>query len=862
MNPTSSRTPDWENNKEVKNCRLCLKNFTFSLRRHHCRSCGRLVCNPCSSKRLILNQNNESNDDKPLRVCDDCYKSLTTRKEYNNGIKIKREKQESLLQMSSIISDNLLRVFLLDGSFKVISYDDDTTAAELANEICFSVKCALFETIDLNNSDQYKMISYNEAVINVIARWNLHNITNAKFMIPIYDIESCSKDNTPPTFRFVANTNKDLLPLLEPSEDVVSSPSRRDSSQSPSRTGRIFTKILKIDKNSSSNATTTTAATTKVDSNDIEFYKKRLVELTEKYEMVASLLAKKNGSSDSATAVQPTSLSAATYSTPTKQKGGLGTTAASSSSLYKKPTSTTKNVETVFSQVYENVTVETSPYRSLETLAILGRDDIIVATNTDDLSLLLNTFFYQINGLENFIVRYENILKSIISVPASSDEHDNRLSLEILMKNTTVFSQVYEMASALESLFEMLQIFSCRFTFNVKRWLLDSLKNSLNLRASNPDMIASILHCLNREKLVVGDEISAIITNFIDECFYGNRGQTGEYTTAQILSMLERMLLLLHLIVDDLVSVLSSFDLMRMYEDRFFHIFRDDITTFYFTNRQQIRFNDLLQILSYVESINRKFESISIDTTMIKELISDIMKKLTTVTETNTQSLLATFHESDEKVSPTLLESDNFKGLGSKWPQQLISHLEETFQTVSQMLQPPSRENIYICILNTLPEFLTKQSFWLKKIEVGTYSRDVSIERLCAYMNNHAWLSDMLNTCQHSLLSKSEEEAGQCFSKCRLLFTVSPALSANILSQICTSDIKGNPNNFVINTNTNNYEDILKAGLFKSGYSESVGSQFGGSKVVTIVATALNKHHTDLQIFLCPEVNDKPHINI
>ena len=46
----------------------------------------------------------------------------------------------------------------------------------------------------------------------------------------------------------------------------------------------------------------------------------------------------------------------------------------------------------------------------------------------------------------------------------------------------------------------------------------------------------------------------------------------------------------------------------------------------------------------------------------------------------------------------------------------------------------------------------------------------------------------------------------------------------------------------------------MKAGLFKSGYESSVGSQFGGSKVVTIVATALNKHKSDLLVYLCQEV--------
>lgn len=185
----SSHAPEWEHNSDAKECRLCLKLFSFRHRRHHCRSCGRVVCNPCSTKRLILNQN-DNNDNKPSRVCDDCYGSLTTRKAFQEKGKIKREKAQSLLQMSSVISDTLLRVFLLDGSFKVVSYDDSTTASELTSNVCYSVNCALFETIDITNTDHLKMIPYNEAIIDILARWNIQNVTNAKFIIPVYDIES------------------------------------------------------------------------------------------------------------------------------------------------------------------------------------------------------------------------------------------------------------------------------------------------------------------------------------------------------------------------------------------------------------------------------------------------------------------------------------------------------------------------------------------------------------------------------------------------------------------------------------------------------------------------------------------------
>jgi DNA-directed RNA polymerase subunit RPC12/RpoP len=38
----------------VSACPLCSKSFNLTRRRHHCRACGTLVCQPCSSRTLVL----------------------------------------------------------------------------------------------------------------------------------------------------------------------------------------------------------------------------------------------------------------------------------------------------------------------------------------------------------------------------------------------------------------------------------------------------------------------------------------------------------------------------------------------------------------------------------------------------------------------------------------------------------------------------------------------------------------------------------------------------------------------------------------------------------------------------------------
>ncbi|CAJ1368800.1 unnamed protein product [Effrenium voratum] len=64
--------PKWAPN-ELLACQLCAACFTCFRRRHHCRACGRLLCNRCSRNRLplpIIGYNCS------VRVCDDCHAVL------------------------------------------------------------------------------------------------------------------------------------------------------------------------------------------------------------------------------------------------------------------------------------------------------------------------------------------------------------------------------------------------------------------------------------------------------------------------------------------------------------------------------------------------------------------------------------------------------------------------------------------------------------------------------------------------------------------------------------------------------------------------------------------------------------------
>uniref|UniRef100_A0A0P4VSQ0 FYVE-type domain-containing protein n=1 Tax=Scylla olivacea TaxID=85551 RepID=A0A0P4VSQ0_SCYOL len=65
----------WVPDGDTNICMHCKKSqFTLINRRHHCRKCGKVVCGPCSSKKVIL----QHQSSKPLRVCLSCHDEISS----------------------------------------------------------------------------------------------------------------------------------------------------------------------------------------------------------------------------------------------------------------------------------------------------------------------------------------------------------------------------------------------------------------------------------------------------------------------------------------------------------------------------------------------------------------------------------------------------------------------------------------------------------------------------------------------------------------------------------------------------------------------------------------------------------------
>lgn len=63
----------WILDCQVKDCMCCNKRFSFFVRRHHCRTCGNIVCHSCSSDRFNVEHLNERGGS---RVCSTCHTNI------------------------------------------------------------------------------------------------------------------------------------------------------------------------------------------------------------------------------------------------------------------------------------------------------------------------------------------------------------------------------------------------------------------------------------------------------------------------------------------------------------------------------------------------------------------------------------------------------------------------------------------------------------------------------------------------------------------------------------------------------------------------------------------------------------------
>ncbi|GAB1295508.1 FYVE, RhoGEF and PH domain-containing protein 6 [Apodemus speciosus] len=72
VSPLGAKAPIWIPDTRATMCMICTSEFTLTWRRHHCRACGKIVCQACSSHKCGL----DYLKGQPARVCEHCFQEL------------------------------------------------------------------------------------------------------------------------------------------------------------------------------------------------------------------------------------------------------------------------------------------------------------------------------------------------------------------------------------------------------------------------------------------------------------------------------------------------------------------------------------------------------------------------------------------------------------------------------------------------------------------------------------------------------------------------------------------------------------------------------------------------------------------
>ena len=133
---------EWDSDHASPHCILCGTAWgTFRNRRHHCRSCGRLVCESCSSNKFKLDathhrgsisDNSAISAGVPQRVCDTCYVILVKKREVKLQVVKAKDKNVEILLSTSYVSASLINVYYVDGTSQTFSVDESMTVKDLS----------------------------------------------------------------------------------------------------------------------------------------------------------------------------------------------------------------------------------------------------------------------------------------------------------------------------------------------------------------------------------------------------------------------------------------------------------------------------------------------------------------------------------------------------------------------------------------------------------------------------------------------------------------------------------------------------------------------------------------------------------
>jgi hypothetical protein len=132
---TGNIAPIWTPDSHSNSCTVCQAAFSMFYRRHHCRHCGSLVCDTCSSYRSMIPEVSSA----PVRVCKSCHDLLAEEVD---------DKRRSTTSVSSTSSGGGLAAMMRRGS-SMFGFSKETPVPSSETSAHSKPKLRRASTIDI-----------------------------------------------------------------------------------------------------------------------------------------------------------------------------------------------------------------------------------------------------------------------------------------------------------------------------------------------------------------------------------------------------------------------------------------------------------------------------------------------------------------------------------------------------------------------------------------------------------------------------------------------------------------------------------------------------------------------------------------
>eukprot|EP00602_Paraphysomonas_sp_CaronLab_P010362 CAMPEP_0185023544 /NCGR_PEP_ID=MMETSP1103-20130426/6202_1 /TAXON_ID=36769 /ORGANISM="Paraphysomonas bandaiensis, Strain Caron Lab Isolate" /LENGTH=1103 /DNA_ID=CAMNT_0027556179 /DNA_START=252 /DNA_END=3563 /DNA_ORIENTATION=- len=438
-------------------------------------------------------------------------------------------------------------------------------------------------------------------------------------------------------------------------------------------------------------------------------------------------------------------------------------------------------------------------------------DDITTVLKQSS-SKQVKVFLDKVNELELFFMRFDEII-------TSQFEHG--------VNDPQQMFHTYEIISAMQSLYGYVLHYGEQWSNDTKDWLLRMLRQKMSLPIEEPELLMAVIQCLTRENMLFSPETVNTVNQVIEMSFEEGSDPYSESTIEGVLNSVNRMVETLDQVVEDLMPLLpDDFNVITMFQEKANRKIKTDIKTFYATNKDNMNNRDLLTLLSFADSQMHTLEKFGVDTKVISDLNSDLLRQYTSVTQRLMKTWMSRIHDIDTKPDS---ECHVQEGLGqcTHWPGDLMACVGEHLNLAVQELTIYASEKVICLMLDMLPDFIHLQHAWAE-----TVGRTCPPERMCAYVNNMLRFAFLLQERQELIEDdiSDSEKIYDAFNVTIKAFRDEAERGVDILVQLVAADFK----------------EGLSEGLFKEEWVES-------RQVAETLRVTLQEYVQDLKIWLVVE---------